>query len=341
MAGSKRGGFEFRSAGALNQDPKYLNSGGALGELEAERDRLEKKERPENTIKAYEKDFEQFEKWCKQIQRAPVPATDLMIELYICYMNKQGRKPSTISRALTSIAVKHSEAGFDTPIGPNSKKRMRSVRRDRGSQKRKAAPITVEHLKNILTVCPLDILGIRDRAMILTGWTAALRRSEIAALNLEDLEERPDGIVLTIKRSKTDQLGVTYKIGLPIVENWRLCPVRALRKWLDLAAIKDGAVFRAIGKRGRNVFFSSCGDRISDKTVSQIIKRRVKAAGYDSAKYSGHSLRSGLATSAAAAGISEHLIMKITGHTSEKTVREYIQDGAVFLNHPAIALLTA
>jgi integrase len=324
----------------MHEKINYLALPGSdLAELETERERLKKSAISKNTEKAYESDFVLFEKWCAQIRRPALPANDFIIDLYICYLNKLQRKPSTISRALTAINQKHLESGFNSPIGQGAKNRMSQVRRYQGAAAKKVSPITVEHLKKIIAFCPRDFLGIRDRALLLVGWTAALRRSSIAALNIEDLEERAEGIVLTLRESKTDQEKKGFKIGLPIVENEVLCPVRNLRKWLDLARITSGAVFRAVGKGGSNHFLHITGSRISDKTVSTIIKRRVKAAGYDPSNYSGHSLRAGMATSAAAAGIPERLIMKITGHTSEKTVREYIRDGGVFLEHPAIALL--
>lgn len=308
-----------------------------LAEIEIEKKRLDDNEQNTNTKKAYESDFKMFEKWCVRIRRTALPVTSEILELYIIYLSKHGYKPASISRAMISINIKHRSNGFESPIGANVKNRFSIICKDKGMAQRKVAAVTVEHLKKMIEACPSDFLGIRDRAILLVGWTAALRRSEIAALDVEDMEERAEGIVLTIKRSKTDQFKKGYKIGLPIVNSF-LCPVKALRKWLNVTSIKTGPVFRAIGKGGMS-WFHPLGSRLSDKTISLIIKKRAREAGYDSDKFSGHSLRAGLATSAASAGIPERLIMHITGHTSEETVRKYIRDGGVFIDHPALWLL--
>ena len=293
----------------------------------------------QNTKTAYKSDWRQFELWCDGLGHGPLPCTPEIVALYVVHMNNIKRRPSTIARALTAINQAHLLAGFDSPVDPRVREIFKGVKRERGTAQAKAAPITVEHLKRLVKCCDRDIIGVRDKAVLLVGWTAALRRSSIAALDVEDLEERTDGLVITLRRSKADQEGEGFKVGVPFVEREDLCPVRALRRWLEIAEIKEGAIFLRIGKGGKGAMFAKTYNRLSEKMISLIIKRMANRSGYDSSKFSGHSLRAGLATAAAQAGISERAIMHITGHTSERTMRGYIRDGSIFREHPAKELL--
>lgn len=310
-----------------------------LAKLAIDGEELAKATKAENTKKAYRSDVKQFELWCSELGRDPLPASAELVAAWIVHLNRKGHKPASISRSLTAINQKHVLAGFSSPIDPRVREILKGIRRQRGTSQSKAAPITVEHLKQLIKWCDRDFIGVRDKAILLVGWTAALRRSELAALNVEDLEEQADGLVITLRRSKADQEGAGFKVGLPFVDNPELCAVRALRRWLEMADIKEGAIFRRIGKAGRGAMFAKTHARLSEKAVSLVIKDLVKQAGYDPEKYSAHSLRAGLATSAAQAGIGERAIMSITGHKSEKTLRGYIRDGSIFREHPAKELL--
>lgn len=292
-----------------------------------------------NTKKAYSNAWKQFETWAEKMNFSCLPASAEIVAAYLTHLDDIGRRPATMSLYLTAINQAHVLSGLDSPIDARVRKILTGSKRRQGTAQRQVAPITVEHLKHMLKCCDRDFLGVRNKAILLVGWSAALRRSSIAALDVEDLEERPDGLVLTLRRSKADQLGEGFKVGLPFVERDDCCPVRALRRWLDLAGIKKGPVFRKIGKGGRNTIFSKTYNRISEKMISIIIKQMAHDAGYNSDTFSGHSLRAGLATSAAQAGLAERDIMNITGHRSEKTLRGYIRDGSIFRKHPAKELL--
>ncbi len=192
----------------------------------------------------------------------------------------------------------------------------------------------VSELKAMLQALPEGLLGVRDRALLLVGFAGAFRRSELVSLDVADLSFTSDGLEVTLKRSKTDQEGQGRRIGIPFGSSPHTCPVRSLRAWLDGAGIADGPVFRDVSRRGR-----VGAVRLSDKAVARLVKRAARAAGLDPARFSGHSLRAGLATSAAKAGKTERAIMAQTGHKSEKMVRRYIRDASLFAENAAAGLL--
>ncbi len=173
----------------------------------------------------------------------------------------------------------------------------------------------------------------RDRAMLLIGFAGGLRRSELVGLDLADLEFVREGLVLTLRRSKTDQVGRGRRIGIPHARG-RWCPVREVQAWIESAEIEEGSLFRSLRKGG-----AISPDRLSGEAVSMLIKRHVLGIGLDPTKFSGHSLRAGFVTSAARAGIATHLIRQQTGHASEVTLSRYIREGSLFLGNAAGQLL--
>jgi integrase len=177
---------------------------------------------------------------------------------------------------------------------------------------------------------PLSLQGTRDRALLLVGFAGAFRRSELVGLDIADLEFGRDGLVVTVRRSKTDQEGQGRRVGIPYGSHAETCPVRAAQEWVDLLDTTSGPLFRRIDRHGH-----IGAARLSDKAVALIIKRCARAAGLGAADLAGHSLRAGLATAAAAAGVSERAIMAQTGHRSLATVRKYIREGSLFLENAA------
>ena len=175
-----------------------------------------------------------------------------------------------------------------------------------------------------------DLAGARDRALLLVGFAGAMRRSELVALNFSDLQLTDEGFVIHVRRSKTDQTGKGRKIGIPFGQHAGTCPVRALLAWLEHSGIDRGAIFRKVNRHGQLE-----GVRLSDRSVAEVVKRACKAAGLKPSKFSGHSLRAGLATSAAMAGVEERSIQDQTGHKSLKVLRTYIREGSLFRNNAA------
>jgi integrase len=174
------------------------------------------------------------------------------------------------------------------------------------------------------------LIGLRDRALILLGFAGAFRRAELVALDVTDLQFSRDGLTVTLRRSKTDQEGQGRKIGIPYGANPETCPVRTLQAWLEEAAIAEGPVFRSLSRHGK-----VRPGRLSSVDVARVVKKLANRAGLDPAKYAGHSLRAGHATSAAASGASERSIMNQTGHRSVQMVRRYIREGSLFRENSA------
>jgi integrase len=185
----------------------------------------------------------------------------------------------------------------------------------------------------MLATLPDGLAGTRDRALLLTGFAGAFRRSELVGLDRADLEFNARGLVITLRRSKTDQEGHGRKVALPYGSTFETCPVRSMQAWLEESGITDGPLFRKINRHGQLHLARLCGS-----AVALTVKRSVRAAGLDPSKYSGHSLRSGFATAAAIAGASERAIMNQTGHQSSKMVRRYIRDGNLFRDNAAAKL---
>jgi integrase len=185
-------------------------------------------------------------------------------------------------------------------------------------------------LRRMIAQLPETLIGVRDRAILLVGFAGAFRRSELVALNHDDVEFTRDGLVISIRRSKTDQEGAGRKIGIPYGSNPATCPVRSLQDWIECGDIKEGPLFRPINRHGQ-----IAGRRLSGEAVAEIVKRYATKAGMNANQFAGHSLRSGLATSSAAAGASERAIMNQTGHRSVMTVRRYIRDGNLFRENAA------
>ena len=210
------------------------------------------------------------------------------------------------------ISQAHKAADLPSPTTSSLVRRTHAgIRRSIGTAQTAKAPAVVDDLKRMLDKLPGTRVGLRDRALLLLGFAGAFRRSELVALDVADLEFSSAGLVVTLRQSKTDQEGRGRRMGIPYGSSESTCPVRSLQAWLETARIIEGAVFRSLDK-----FQRVQPRRLSDKAVARIVKRRAKAVGLDPARYAGHSLRAGLATSAAAGGASERVIMAQTGHRS-------------------------
>jgi len=250
-------------------------------------------------------------------------------------------KASTLQRRLSAISQAHQVAGLETPTR-NAMVMLvwAGIRRTHGSAQEGKAPALVEDLRTMVAAMaprrrgqPWQLLELRDRALLLLGFAGAFRRSELVALDVEDLAFSRAGLAVHLRRSKTDQEGEGRRIGIPRGQQPETCPVAALQAYLKAADIETGAVFRGTN-HGRIQ-----QSRLSDQSVALVVKRRAEAVGLDPEQLAGHSLRAGLATSAAAAGASERSIMAQTGHRSVTMVRRYIREGELF--HPGNAASVA
>jgi len=282
--------------------------------------------RAENTRRAYGADLRAFAAWCALRGLSHLPASGETLALYLAHMADAGRKVATIGRALVAISQAHRLAGQDSPRSHRAvQETFKGIRRALGTKQEGKAPLMLDGLRRAVETLPETLSGARDRAVLVLGFASALRRSELVGLNLEDLVFGNDGITVSLGRSKTDQEGMGRKVGLPFGSNPLTCPVRAVRAWLNAAGIASGPLFRAVTRHGK-----VRPKRLSAGAVVGIVKAAAQRAGLDPRAFAGHSLRSGLATSAAKAGKGERAIMKQTGHRSVAMVRKYIRDAELF-----------
>ena len=286
-----------------------------------------------NTIRAYKSDFKDFELFCVQNSFKSLPSDPKVVSLYLTHLSTKDIKMSTLKRRLVSIGVIHKFKGYylDTKH-PSIIENIMGIKRRKGSAQKGKKPILINNLKQIINVIDEinneEIKKFRDRSIILIGFSGGFRRNEIVSLDYEDLDFVTEGLKIHIRRSKTDQFGEGAVKALPYFDNSQYCPVLSLKKWIEVSNIKSGPVFRIFSKGSQLM-----KNRLTDQTVALLIKNYLKFAGIDSENYSGHSLRSGFATSAAESGAEERSIMAMTGHKSTEMVRRYIKEANLFKNN--------
>ena len=291
-----------------------------------------KSSKSNNTLRAYKSDFKDFGAFCANHGFNSLPTEPKIVALYLTYLSKKC-KISTLRRRLVSISMVHKLKGHYLDVKhPIIVENLMGIRRSKGSIQRGKKPLLINHLKAIINVINEqridEIKKYRDKAIILIGFGGGFRRTEIISIDYEDLEFVPEGLKITVKKSKTDQFGEGMNKGLPYFSNETYCPVIHLKKWLELSNIKSGAIFRRFS-RGLSITNS----RLTDQSVALIIKNYLNLAGIESSNYSGHSLRSGFATVAADSGADERSIMAMTGHKTTQMVRRYIREANIFKNN--------
>ena len=286
-----------------------------------------------NTVRAYKSDFEDFSLFCVKNGFKNMPTDPKIVSLYLTYLSSKDVKTSTIKRRLVSIGVIHKMKGFylDTKH-PVIIENFMGIKRLKGVSQNGKKPILINDLKLIIDVINKqkepDIKKLRNKALLLLGFAGGFRRNELISLNLEDLDFVFEGLKIYIRRSKTDQYGEGYIKGIPYFDNYLYCPVKNLKNWLNISKLKKGPIFVRFSK-GSNL----TNIRLTDQSVALIIKEYLAKAGINNKNYSGHSLRSGFATSAADAGAEERSIMAMTGHKTSQMVRRYIREANIFKNN--------
>jgi integrase len=296
----------------------------------------------ENTQRAYDADWRRFDAWCAGRGLNPMPADPVTVGLFIADVTAgvAGLAPATIDRMVSGIAAAHRAGGFMLDRRhPAIADVLQGLRRTKRATRKRAAPIMPDALAKLLEACEGDLRGLRDRAIILLGWTGALRRSEITGVDREHLTEHPEGLLLHLPSSKGDQEGEGVTLGIPFAKRPTLCPVRALNAWLEAADIDGGPVFRRINKWGAVEL-----DRLTDQSVRLILKRRAKAArlpAAELARISGHSLRAGFITTAYEKDVPEQATQRHARHKKADTTRSYNRVVSAFKQNAAKALLDA
>ena len=273
-----------------------------------------------NTIRAYQSDFNDFSLFCSKNGFQSMPTQPKILALYLTDLSSKS-KYSTLKRRLASISILHKIKGhyIDTKH-PIIIENLMGIKRVKGSNQKGKKPLLINDLKTIIKAIDQskekDKRKIRDKALLLTGFSGGFRRSELVDIEYEDIEFVSEGVKIFVKRSKTDQSGEGMTKAIPYFDNENFCPVKALKKWTEIIDFKNGKIFN-----------------ISDKSVALIIKKYAYHAGLDGHKYAGHSLRSGFATSTAESGAEERSIMAMTGHKSTEMVRRYIKEANLFKNN--------
>lgn len=284
-----------------------------------------------NTVKAYRTDWHDFMNWCAAYNVSALPATAETLARYLT-ARATTVKVGTLQRRLSAISQAHTAKGYprfsvlDEPL----KSVWAGIRRVHGVAQQGKAPAVTADIKAMVDCLPGSLLGLRDRALLLVGFAGAFRRSELVSLTQADIQFTSDGLTLHLRRSKTDQEGQGRVVGIPYGSHRETCPVRSLQAWLKASGITEGPLFRAINRHGQIQ-----PGALGDKAVALVVKRWAEAAGLDPDQYAGHSLRAGLATSAAQAGVPERVIMAQTGHRSADMVRRYIREGSLFRENAA------
>ena len=286
-----------------------------------------------NTVRAYKSDFNNFGLFCAQNGFKSLPTEPKIVSLYLTHLSTRDIKMSTLKRRLVSIGVIHKLKGhyLDTK-NPIIIENMMGIKRRKGSIQKGKKPLLINNLKLIINVIDQhnneNIKKFRDRSIILIGFSGGFRRNEIVSLDYDDLDFVTEGVKINIKRSKTDQFGEGSVKGLPYFDNTLYCPVLSLKNWIEISNINSGPLFRRFSKGSK-----LSNNRLTDQTVALLIKKYLKLGNIDSKNYSGHSLRSGFATTAAESGAEERSIMAMTGHKSTEMVRRYIKEANLFKNN--------
>ena len=286
-----------------------------------------------NTVRAYKSDFNDFGLFCAKNGFKSLPSEPKIVSLYLTHLSTKDIKMSTLKRRLVSIGVIHKLKGYylDTKH-PSIIENIMGIKRRKGSIQKGKKPLLINSLRNLVNVIDEEkneeIKKIRDRSILLIGFSGGFRRNEIVSLDYDDLDFVTEGLKIRLKRSKTDQFGEGTLKGLPYFDNTKYCPVLSIKKWIEMSNIKSGPLFRRFSKGSKLT-----DNRLTDQTVALLIKKYLKLAGIDNKNYSGHSLRSGFATSAAESGVEERAIMAMTGHKSTELVRRYIKEANLFKNN--------
>lgn len=294
-----------------------------------------KASRSPRTLNAYTSDLEHFAEWCHGRGVLCPPAGPSSAATVVAYVTELAhiRKPSTIDRRVAAISVAHQACGFESPTNTAVVRAvLTGIRRTHGVAPEQAAPATIGEIRRMASRLSRETaIGQRDRALLLVGFAGGFRRSELVALTVADLTDCPEGFSLKVRRSKRDQEGRGSRKAIPYGSDPETCPVRALKSWLDVAAIVEGPLFRSVDRHG-NV----ADKALTGQAVSIVVKRAAEAAGLDPDIYSGHSLRAGFITTAAANGRSEREIAAQTGHAPNSAVlRTYIRHASIFTDNAA------
>jgi site-specific recombinase XerD len=343
---------EFRPKGAVLPWPLPLPPDQSnlfqddMAELRKGLAALAEQQRALNTRRAYRSDWRDFQVFCENAKCAYLPATPISVCLYLAFQARIGKAVATITRRLAAITAQHKAAGFPTPVNADVGMVLVDIRRKLGTAQKPKTPISLERLKSMLEHLDDDVRGLRDKAILVVGFSSGCRRSELAAFDLSDVQIKPEGLILHVAKSKVDQTAKGRDIGvhrgqapdlfaeLDAKPSPDTCPVHALEKWLVERGNWPGPLFCRVGLHTGKV----TRQRLAPAAIALAVKAAAKRAGMEPREYAGHSMRSGCATAAAVGGADILLIAKRLGHASLETTRKYFRP-LVFQGNPLAGVL--
>ena len=305
-----------------------LTDSNNIADLEAAARHYARASLSDNTRRGYASDWSDFEFWCKRTNRKSLPATPETVALYLTKMS-QHLKISSLRRRITAIRKAHELSKHSSPTKDERVKSVfRGILRTKGEAQKHAAPTLIKHIQLMMENLPDTNKGIRDRALLLLGFAGGFRRSEIVGIDIEDLTLSDEGIVVRIRRSKTDQTGRGKNVPISYGSNKKTCPVSAIKDWLTVSGKTNGALFCPIDQWG---YLSPT--RLTDQSVRSILLDSLMKASINPKNFSGHSLRAGFVTVSYINGTSEEAIQKTTGHINLNVLRRYKRDADLFRNN--------
>ena len=310
--------------------PPPLNVESEISRLRLERSKFTRRAASaRNTERGYAYDFAMFREWAAKMNLPSLPATPETVSLYLTYLLDAGKKITTTRRRSSAIAAIHRNHGIESPVVGEAAAVLRGARRNKPELARQMQPLSVVNLRAIAAELGKDgsPLAIRNRAILVTGFASALRRSSLTELLLSDVTFVPSGLILSIRREKQDQLGSGRMIGLPKgTRSPDTCPVHCLEAWLKWRGDAPGPLFTHVrGPAGRG---------LRPEAIERMMKRCVERIGLDPRNFAGHSLRAGFITEAGEAGIGELLIASQSGHRSMEVLRRYFRRSELFKANP-------
>ena len=289
--------------------------------------------RAASTRATYASDWRIFARWCETNDLCPMPATPAAVAAFLADQVEQGIKPSTLGRRIAALKYHHKSAGEDSPTDDERVKAvLNGARRTLGVAPRRLAAATSEKTIGMATLVRPGLAGLRDRAILLLAFSLAARRSELVALDVEDIEECPEGLRVRIRRSKTDQEGQGAVVA--VCRGSIADPVAAVLDYIKAAGITSGALFRRI-RRGNHI----TDHRLGAQTICKLVKDQAAKLGLDPKQYGAHSMRAGFLTSAAAKGANLFKMMDVSRHKSVDTLRGYVRSADAFRDHAGAGLL--
>ena len=305
----------------------------SMSELDMARRELRKGLVSQNSVLGYGFDWRMFCGWAKSRGLDSLPATAETVVLYLTDLLTQGKKITTARRRKCAIFYEHVSRGVPVPASAEIRELLRGAQRIRGEKPRQMRPVSVQELRRMSA--KLASIGtpraLRDRALLVVGFASALRRSNLGALKLADIEFVPEGVILNIEREKGDQEGRGRFIGIARGRHADTCPVRVLRAWLRVRGDKPGPLFPSLDRRHP-------GTTLAGDSICRLVRRALTLIGIDPTEYGAHSLRAGFVTAAGEANVGELVIASQTGHRSTQMVRRYFRRSDLWRSNASSSL---